>query len=99
MNIGNGRVTNPVRCVRVAPQLTCRDADADLVEAPSAPVTVNWRFPFLELDVTVAVSVDWPVPPAIDEVPAKLSEIPVVAPLELRLTVPLYPALAVTVTV
>lgn len=68
-----------------------------MVAVPSVPVTVTVRLPFLALDVTVTVSVAVPVPPA-NPVGPTATEMPVVAPLADRFTVPLYPELDVTTT-
>src|SRR5512142_836139 len=74
------------------------DADADLVVVASIALAVSVRVPFLALDVTVTVSVAVPLPPD-NEVGLTLTETPVVAPLAVRLTLPLYPWSAVSVTV
>jgi hypothetical protein len=78
--------------------LTRTEADADWVAVPSVPVTVTVRLPFLALEVTVTVSVAVPFPPANEVVGPTATEMPVVAPLADRFTVPLYPVLGVTTT-
>lgn len=77
--------------------MTRTEADADLVVVPSVPVIVRVRAPFLALDVTVTVSVLDPFPPGTEDGVTAV-EIPVVSPLELRLTVPLYPDVDDTLT-
>ena len=76
--------------------MTRTEAGADLVVVPSVAVTVRVLFPFLAFDVTVTVSVDVPVPPG-NEAGLKLPDTPV-APVTVKFTVPLYPAVAESAT-
>jgi hypothetical protein len=78
--------------------LTRTDAEADFVVVASFAVTVSVLLPFLALAVTVAVSVDVPLP-LVTDAELRFSDTPVVAPPTVRFTVPLYPVVAVTVTV